>query len=89
VRVRFLNIYIYIYIYICVCVCVCVCVFIVYVQGKGKGGCLFAGLLPRMTGFDPRRVRFMFMGNEVVMGYVCFLIVRFFPCHYHSTSAPY
>ena len=77
--------------YVCVCVCVCVRAraFIVYVHGKGAGGCLFAGLSPRMTGFDPRRVRFRFMGNEVVMGHVCFLIVWFLPCYSHSTSAPY
>lgn len=60
--------------YICVCVC-----FIVNVHGKGAGCCLFAGLSPRMPGFDPRRVRVRFMGSEVVMGHVCFLIVWFSP----------
>ena len=49
-----------------------------YVHGKGAGGCLFAGISPRMTGFDPRRVRFRFMENEVVLGHICFLIVWFF-----------
>jgi hypothetical protein len=53
--------------------------FFMYVCGNGSGGLLVAGLLPRMTGFYPRPVRFRFVVNKLAMVYVSVWILWFFP----------
>jgi len=44
-------------------------------------------LLPRKSGLNPKSVHMIFGVDKVSLGQVVLQAV--FPCHYHSTKAPY
>ena len=48
-----------------------------------------SGFSTRRPGFDSRSFHVRFMVDKVALGQVFLRVLRFFPCQYHSTSAPY
>jgi hypothetical protein len=49
---------------------------------------LVIGFSFQRTGLDPRAIHAKFVEDVVVVGHVSARILRFYPCHYNSNSAP-
>jgi hypothetical protein len=47
---------------------------------------LRVGLAQRRSGFDPRSVHVKLVGDNVAIGRVLLLVLRFFPCLYHASN---